>query len=135
MRRWISKPQGDLKELFRRIVFNCLISNTDDHPRNHGFIFPSKGYHLSPAYDLVPQPSASHTRDLAMPFGSQGRVIRLENLLSRSTEYGVETAEAKTIYDAMKDRLVRWRSYYEGVGVIGDDLRYLEPAFNWESIE
>jgi serine/threonine-protein kinase HipA len=135
MRRWISKPQGDLKELFKRIVFNCLISNTDDHPRNHGFLYHPKSYHLSPAYDLVPQPSASYTRDLAMPFGSQGRVIRLENILSHCSDYGLEKSEAKAIYDEMKTRLLQWRSFYETVGVTSDDLKYLESAFSWEGIE
>lgn len=135
MRRWISKPQGDLKELFKRIVFNCLISNTDDHPRNHGFLYQSKSYHLSPAYDLVPQPSASYTRDLAMPFGLQGRVIRLENILSSDTDYGIDKTEAKAIYDEMKSRLVRWQSFYKEVGVSENDLKYLESAFSWDGIE
>lgn len=135
MRRWISKPQGDLMKLYKRIIFNCLISNTDDHPRNHGFLFHSKDYHLSPAYDLVPQPTASYTRDLAMPFGLQGRVIRLENILSSCTDFGIEKKEAQTIYDQTKTCLLGWRSFYGAVGVSENDFKYLESAFNWDGIE
>jgi len=47
----------DLRELFRRVVFNVLISNTDDHLRNHGFLYAGRGgWTLSPAYDLKPMP-------------------------------------------------------------------------------
>ncbi len=47
----------DLEELFRRMVFNALISNTDDHPRNHALIAPTAKWELSPAYDLTPKPA------------------------------------------------------------------------------
>jgi serine/threonine-protein kinase HipA len=57
LRRWGARPRQDMHALFRRIVFNILISNTDDHLRNHGFLFPSPaGWQLSPAYDLNPAP-------------------------------------------------------------------------------
>lgn len=49
-----SNIQADLHQLWRRIVFNIAISNTDDHLRNHGFLLRDNGWHLSPAYDINP---------------------------------------------------------------------------------
>ena len=51
-----ANPQEDLPELWRRIVFSIAISNTDDHLRNHGFLLTEKGWRLSPAYDINPNP-------------------------------------------------------------------------------
>ena len=57
LRRYGSKPEEDCAELWRRIVFSILISNTDDHLRNHGFLYdPAGGWRLAPAYDLNPTP-------------------------------------------------------------------------------
>lgn len=50
-----SQTKKDLQELFRRMVFNIVIANTDDHLRNHGFLFGKKGWRLFPAYDLNPR--------------------------------------------------------------------------------
>ena len=47
-------PQQDLEELWRRVVFNICIKNTDDHLRNHGFLLTKEGWRLSPAYDVNP---------------------------------------------------------------------------------
>ena len=57
--RQSSQPDDDLEELWRRIVFNIAISNSDDHLRNHGFLLTEKGWKLSPAYDMNPVPDAS----------------------------------------------------------------------------
>ena len=72
----------DIQELFRRMVFNILVRNTDDHPRNHGFLFDASGVELSPAYDLVPSLTQSwsgngvfpgHVRWSARPGGVSGK--------------------------------------------------------------
>ena len=56
LRRLSSAPAADLEELFRRLIFNLLIDNSDDHLKNHGMLYAGKGrYRLSPAFDLVPQ--------------------------------------------------------------------------------
>lgn len=51
-----SRPREDLRQLWKRIVFNIAVSNTDDHLRNHGFILESRRWRLSPAYDTNPSP-------------------------------------------------------------------------------
>ena len=78
---------NDIQELFRRMVFNILVRNTDDHPRNHGFLFDDSGVELSPAYDIVPsltQPGVGTAFSLAMSVGARGREASLENALSRA---------------------------------------------------
>ena len=54
--RYGAQPDADIKQLWRRIVFHLCISNTDDHLRNHGFLLTEKGWVLSPAYDVNPEP-------------------------------------------------------------------------------
>lgn len=131
MRRWINKPSDDLKELFKRIAFNGLVSNTDDHPRNHGFLFTGKGYNLSPVYDVVPKPEIGSTRYLA----TRGRVFSLENLLSRCDAFDLSKDGAKKIFDELKSRIAKWRVFYATQGIDPGDLKYLEGAFNhWENL-
>ncbi len=135
MRRWIENPQEDLHELFQRIAFNGLISNTDDHPRNHGFIHNGNSYRLSPVYDLVPKPETGTTRYLAMPFGSEGRKFTLENLVSNSETFDLSKEEAKSIFEKLKTRISNWRAFYMANGVSAADIQYLENSFNhWGSL-
>jgi hypothetical protein len=73
LRRVSGKPEDDLVELYRRMCFNALISNIDDHPRNHAIIAHSRTWGLSPAYDLTPStPVSLERRDLAMACGDRG---------------------------------------------------------------
>lgn len=135
MRRWIENPINDLHELFKRIAFNGLISNTDDHPRNHGFIHNGKGYRLSPVYDLVPKAETGTTRYLAMPFGNQGRVFNVENLISQSEAFDLTAKDAASIYERLKSKILKWRSFYSSNGLNQSDMQYLESAFNhWEML-
>ena len=58
LRQHGAAPKADMEALWRRLVFNILISNTDDHLRNHGFLYAGQeGWRLSPAYDLNPVPT------------------------------------------------------------------------------
>jgi serine/threonine-protein kinase HipA len=71
LHRVVAEPKKDARELFRRMCFNALISNIDDHPRNHAVIAKDKDWKLSPAYDLTPAPViAQERRDLAMQCGA-----------------------------------------------------------------
>jgi serine/threonine-protein kinase HipA len=135
MRRWIKNPRGDLKELFKRIVFNGLVSNTDDHPRNHGYLYTGNSFNLSPVYDIVPKPETGTARYLAMEIGSKGRVFNLENLLSRCDAFDLKKDEAKKIFEGLKAKIAPWHSYYASHGVARSDLKYLEGAFNhWDAL-
>lgn len=134
MRRLTSQPKDDAPELFRRMVFNALISNTDDHPRNHAVIAMGNEWRLAPAYDLVPTPSVSvERRDLALECGDYGRYANAQNLLSQSLRFLVEANEAAAIIDEMEDLV--WRRWHEVArreGVTERDCNKIAPAFVYE---
>ena len=102
LRRISKQAKRDAEQLFRRMVFNALISNTDDHPRNHAFIAQDKNWQLSPAYDLTPNPLVSiEQRDLAMICGQMGRFANKDNLLSEADKFLLNQDQAKKIIDEM----------------------------------
>jgi serine/threonine-protein kinase HipA len=112
-----------------------LVSNTDDHPRNHGFINTGNGYMLSPVYDLVPKPETGTTRYLAMPFGRKGREFNVENLLSNAEAFDLSNEDAKSIYENTKSTVSNWRSFFSSNGLAITDMQYLENAFShWEAL-
>ncbi|WP_419785122.1 type II toxin-antitoxin system HipA family toxin [Pseudodesulfovibrio sp.] len=132
--------QDDLTELFRRMVFNILCNNSDDHLRNHGFLYDSekKGWRLSPAYDIVPQPrqdegiGADNYRpaSLTLDVGEYGRTASLENALSRCEEFGLSGSAARAIVQDMT-AIVRdgWREENRKAGVPDSKFRLLEESY------
>lgn len=94
MARWSTRPAADRLELFRRMVFNIVIGNGDDHDRNHGFLADETraGYRLSPAYDIVPslQQPIHRVRQQALGVGDAGADGTVDNILSGARSFGVE---------------------------------------------
>lgn len=131
LRRIVSKPKDDARELFRRMCFNALISNLDDHPRNHAFIAFNKDWRLSPAYDLTPSPVVSQDRrDLAMECGDQGRFANEGNLLSQHARFLLEPDEARNILSGMKEQIEKtWHSTVRACGVSENDAEAIRAAF------
>jgi serine/threonine-protein kinase HipA len=127
----------DLPELFRRICFNALISNTDDHPRNHAVIAPGDSWRLSPAYDLTPTPSISEDRrDLAMAFGRAGRYANRQNLLSECGRFDLTKDEASAIVDRMASTVRdRWGEFLHAAGVSDADCEKIRRAFKYPGFE
>jgi serine/threonine-protein kinase HipA len=130
MRRFCANPADDLCELFRRMVFNALISNADDHPRNHSFV-ADMDWRLSSAYDLSPMPQISlERRDLAMICGEHGRAASRDNILSASRRFMIGKEEAAEIVEQMSDRIGKsWRHVFSECGVSEADMEMLAPAF------
>lgn len=131
LRRIVSRPRDDARELFRRMCFNALISNLDDHPRNHAFIAFDKDWRLSPAYDLTPSPVVSQDhRDLAMECGDQGRFANEGNILSQRARFLLELEEASNIAAAMKAQIEKtWYSTVRACGVSENDAVAVRGAF------
>lgn len=137
LQRWVGDPRRDRAELFRRMIFNALISNLDDHPRNHALIAPGLEWQLSPAYDLTPTPVRSvDRRDLALELGRQGRRANRGNLLSESLRFGFTPAEAGALIDSMKAIVQgRWQSSVKAHGGTEADLTAIAPAFDYPGFE
>jgi serine/threonine-protein kinase HipA len=102
IRRSFTDPAATLRELFARIVFNVLVGNTDDHPRNHAaFVNADGSLTLTPAYDICPQPRSVPQATQAMAIGRAGeRASQLSTCLAASEVYLLTTAEAQAIIDA-----------------------------------
>jgi serine/threonine-protein kinase HipA len=131
LRRIIEEPKKDAKELFRRVCFNALISNIDDHPRNHAIIAKEKSWKLSPAYDLTPStPVSQERRDLALDCGDQGRYANAKNILSQHARFLLDHAEAEKIVNDMKAQVeATWYDTVRASGVSDKDAETIRGAF------
>lgn len=131
LRRVCAEPVKDAPELFRRMCFNALISNTDDHPRNHAIIADDREWRLSPAYDLTPTaPVSLERRDLALACGDMGRYAHAGNLLSQSVRFLLKVDEAETIVAEMEARIrSTWYAVARAQGVTERDCDRIKGAF------
>ena len=129
LRRWSDRPEADCAELFRRMVFNAAVTNNDDHPRNHALLRRPKGWHLAPAYDLVPSPVISlERRDLALTVGNYGRTASSYNLLSQAGRFGLSLEGAAAEIDQIVAVVRQWRESFFACGVTAGDVDYIAPA-------
>jgi serine/threonine-protein kinase HipA len=134
LRRICSHPKAAAQELFKRMVFNALISNNDDHPRNHAVIAPGEAWEISPAYDLTPMPQVSlERRDLALTVGDLGRRASARNLSSQCARFLLTPAEASKLIDEMEACIrARWQTVARQQGVSDADCRRIAGAFVYE---
>ena len=131
LRRICAEPANNTAELFRRMCFNALISNTDDHPRNHAIVARAADWKLSPAYDLTPTaPVSVERRDLALICGNAGRYANASNLLSESARFLLKREDAEAVIAGMEDRIrTSWYVMARTVGVPEQDCARIAPAF------
>lgn len=134
LRRVSSQPRTDGPELFRRMCFNALISNVDDHPRNHAVVAMNSDWKLSPAYDLTPStPISIERRDLALECGDMGRYAHAENLLSQSARFLLEPDDAGNTIDAIEKTITdRWYDVARREGVTEKDCEKIASAFVYQ---
>jgi serine/threonine-protein kinase HipA len=134
LRRIVAEPKKDAVELFRRMCFNALISNLDDHPRNHALIAMEREWKLSPAYDLTPSPAISEERrDLAMSCGNDGRFACKKNLISQCPRFLLAPEEADQIISSMQDQISStWYKVLRSCGVTEKDAETIRRAFVYQ---
>ncbi|MEJ0025945.1 MAG: HipA domain-containing protein [Rhizomicrobium sp.] len=137
LRRVSAEAKRDANELFRRMCFNALISNTDDHPRNHAVIAKGRDWRLSPAYDLTPTPLVSlEQRDLALICGDQGRVARVGNLLSQAARFLLADEDATEILSKMRHIVeTTWYDTARRAGVSEADCERISGAFAYPGLD
>lgn len=133
LRRLSSDFPADAEELFRRMVFNILVSNDDDHLRNHALLRLPGGWRLSPAYDLVPHPQVGYERRQSINVGRYGRDGTLENALSKAARFGLTPERAARIIKNVETTVRPWRRRFAEWGVKEFDLERLQTAFLPES--
>lgn len=130
-------PPSDLRELYRRMIFNIFVRNTDDHPRNHAFLVEKDGsLRLSPAYDIVPsltQPGVGTQFRLAMSVGAHGREATPENALSRAARFGLSGEEAGGVIASMAETVSGWQDHFRGCGIPKKECDILRASFRGTS--
>ncbi len=135
VRRVSTSPQQDLRELYRRMVFNAAISNLDDHPRNHAVLAREAGWRLSPAYDLTPFAVVAQERDLALVCGLSGRRANRNNLISGHGRFMLTRDEATQAFDAIVETVrSNWRPALRRAGVSARECERLGRAFVHEGL-
>jgi serine/threonine-protein kinase HipA len=121
----------DREELFRRMIFNILVSNEDDHLRNHAFLFDpaGRGWRLSPLYDVVPRPQVATERMLHLSVGPQGRAATLDNALSGAGLFGLNPDKAAGIIEVVARVVISWRRRFDQLQVPARLSGQLATAF------
>jgi serine/threonine-protein kinase HipA len=113
------------------MVFNILVSNDDDHLRNHAFLYDAtrKGWRLSPLYDVVPRPQVAQERMLHLAVGPQGRLATLDNALAGAGRFGLMPPAAALIIDRVARAVRSWRQSFERLHVPPALCEQLSTAF------
>ena len=119
--------KANLHQLWRRIIFNIAISNTDDHLRNHGFIVTSDGWILSPAYDLNP----SIEKDgLSLNIDSDNNELDFELAKSVGEYFRLNKQQMETIIKEVLQSTSNWRTIAKEIGISRTEQEIMSKAFN-----
>lgn len=123
IRMYSSAPTEDLHELWRRIVFNVLIGNLDDHLRNHGFLYDDNNqWRLAPAYDLNPVPVEEKARELTTWISDEGPQADTSLAMTAAPYFALNANEAETILDEVSAALVGWEDTAAKLGMSRADI-------------
>ena len=126
-------PRADMRQLWRRVVFNILISNTDDHLRNHGFLHrPGAGWALSPAYDLNPVPTDVKPRVLSTAIDFENATASLDLALEVAPYFELKNGEARAIVAEVARATAEWRLVAAGLAVPAAETTRMASAFEHE---
>ena len=125
-------PQSDLEQLWRRMAFNVMTSNTDDHLRNHGFLRAGPGgWRLSPAFDMNPVPAEAGPRVMSLALDESGdRTGSLSLVREAANYFGLSRQRAEAVLQEVAAGVSRWRALAPRVGLSEADCRHMESAFS-----
>lgn len=124
-----AEPGRELAELWRRIAFSILISNTDDHLRNHGFLQTGRGgWTLSPAFDMNPDPDPG-PKHLSLTIDYHDNLASIEMLLSVAPEFGLSGTAGRAVLDEVERAVSGWRSVAADLGMPSSEIDRMEGAF------
>jgi serine/threonine-protein kinase HipA len=131
LRKHGSQSQTDQRELWQRVLFSVLISNVDDHLRNHGFLYDplKRGWHLSPVYDLNPVPRDVKPPYLSTLINENESEASLELVMSTGEYYGLTPTNMRQIITEMIKALSSWRSEAKKLGIPRVEIDRMASAF------
>jgi serine/threonine-protein kinase HipA len=116
----------DLEQLWRRMSFNILVSNTDDHLRNHGFILSPQGWRLSPAYDMNPNEMGN---GLTLNISENNNELDITLALETAHYYQLQKDQAELILKEMYREISNWRAIAKKIGISNSEIEQTKRAF------
>jgi serine/threonine-protein kinase HipA len=135
LRQHGAAPKEDMEALWRRLVFNLLISNTDDHLRNHGFLYAGQeGWRLSPAYDLNPVPTDIKPRILATAINENDNTASLALALDVAEYFELDAGKAREIAVQVGKVVSLWRDEAARHGLSKTEIDRMASAFEHEDL-
>jgi serine/threonine-protein kinase HipA len=121
---------AELEELWRRIVFSILISNTDDHLRNHGFLHVrGDSWRLSPAFDMNPNP-ATGLKFLSTSIDGSDGPATIDAAIKVAPYFRLSEDAALTVLSEVKEAVEQWRNVAARIGLGSSEIESMEPAFS-----
>lgn len=131
-----AQAKDDARELYRRMVLNILISNVDDHLRNHGFLWIRKeGWVLSPVYDLNPTPADVRPRILTTNISLDEATCDIDLAISSAEFFGLGPKEAKATAKEVAKVTATWHEVAAGAGASGSEIRRMASAFEHNDLK
>src|SRR5262249_52623208 len=136
LRQHGAAPKADMEALWRRLVFNILISNTDDHLRNHGFLYAGQeGWRLSPAYDLNPVPVDIKPRILTTAINEDDNTTSLALAMDVAEYFDLKKEKAKTIAAEVGKVVSKWQDEAARQGIGKTEIERMASAFEHEDLK
>ena len=136
LRQHGAAPKQDMEQLWRRIVFNILISNTDDHLRNHGFLYAGQaGWRLSPAYDLNPMPGDIRPRILSLAINEGDNTASLDLAMSVADYFELTKDKAKAIAVQVGKAVSTWQAEAARHSIRKGEIDRMASAFEHEDLK
>lgn len=127
-------PERDAAQLWRRMVFNVLISNTDDHLRNHGYLRDAAGWLLAPAYDLNPMPVDVKPRHHALTLDEADDASSIDTAMAVAGQFGLKPDAARTIATEVGVAVLAWREAAADNGLTNAQIERMASAFEHEDL-
>ena len=135
LRQYGAAPLEDLATLWRRIVFNVLISNTDDHLRNHGFLYVrGSGWRLSPAFDLNPVPTDIKPRVLSLAIDEADDTASFDLAMEIAPYFGLTKNQARDIAAEVAAAVSGWRQEATLAGLSSSQVGRMASAFEHDDL-
>jgi serine/threonine-protein kinase HipA len=128
VRRVSDQPEHDLGALYRQMLFNAALGNTDDHLKNFAMLHDDNGWRLTPAYDLLPD--VNQRREHILHFGPAGLMPTATAMGQQARVFGISPATAATIREQVIDALTHWRRQFSASRVPEHDIQRLDGSIS-----
>lgn len=132
LKRYSADYQADIEELWKRIALTILITNVDDHMRNHGFLHVEQNrWRLSPAFDINPFPNKRRALKTWI-YESAGDAASIRSLMQATPYFGISPRQACSLLSSVETAVAKWRQIGRNIGMTTAELNSFETAFEHE---